>query len=124
MQTKILKVNPKNPKLSQIRQAAKIIRSGKIVAFPTETVYGIGANALDPSAVKRIFVAKGRPSDNPLIVHISDIADLGILVDHIPESSFDVIDKFWPGPLTIVFKKSKIVPKIVTGGLDTVAIRM
>lgn len=124
MQTKILKVNPKNPKSSQIRQAAKIIRSGKLVAFPTETVYGIGANALDPSAVKRIFVAKGRPSDNPLIVHISDIADLGILVDHIPESSFDVIDKFWPGPLTIVFKKSKIVPKIVTGGLDTVAIRM
>lgn len=124
MQTKILKINPKNPKSSQIRQAAKIIRSGKLVAFPTETVYGIGANALDPYAVKRIFVAKGRPSDNPLIVHISDIADLGILVDHIPESSFDVIDKFWPGPLTIVFKKSKIVPKIVTGGLDTVAIRM
>ena len=124
MQTKILKVNPKNPNYSQIRKAAKIIRTGKLVAFPTETVYGIGANALDSFAVKKIFVAKGRPSDNPLIIHISDIADLGILVDHVSESSFNVIDKFWPGPLTIVFKKSKIVPKIVTGGLDTVAIRM
>ena len=88
MQTKILKVNPKNPNYSQIRKAAKIIRTGKLVAFPTETVYGIGANALDSFAVKKIFVAKGRPSDNPLIIHISDIADLGILVDHVSESSF------------------------------------
>jgi L-threonylcarbamoyladenylate synthase len=124
MRTKILKINPKNPNSSQIRQAAKIIRSGGLVAFPTETVYGLGANALDARAVKKIFVAKGRPSDNPLIVHISDMADLGILADHISSEAFDLMDKFWPGPLTIVLKKSKIVPKIVTGGLDTVAIRM
>jgi L-threonylcarbamoyladenylate synthase len=124
MQTKILKVNPKNPNLSQIRKAARIIKSGGLIAFPTETVYGLGANALDAKAVKKIFDAKGRPSDNPLIVHISDVADLGILADHIPKTVFDLIDKFWPGPLTLVLKKSKIVPKIVTGGLDTVAIRM
>lgn len=124
MQTKILKINPKNPNLGQIRQAARIIRSGRLVAFPTETVYGLGANALDAKAVKKIFVAKGRPSDNPLIIHISDIADLGILSDHIPDTAFELIDRFWPGPLTLVLKKSKIVPKIVTGGLDTAAIRM
>lgn len=124
MQTRILNVNPKNPNLSQIRQAAKIIRAGKLVAFPTETVYGLGANALDSRAVKKIFDAKGRPSDNPLIIHISDIADLGILSDKIPSAAFDLIDRFWPGPLTLVLKKSKIVPKITTGGLDTVAIRM
>lgn len=124
MQTKILKINPKNPSITQIRQAAKTIKSGKLVAFPTETVYGLGANALDSKSVKKIFVAKGRPSDNPLIVHISDIADLGILADDIPSVAFDLIDRFWPGPLTIVLKKSKIVPDIVTGNLDTVAVRM
>jgi L-threonylcarbamoyladenylate synthase len=124
MQTRILKINPKNPNLSQIRKAAKIIQTGKLVAFPTETVYGLGANALDHTAVKKIFEAKGRPSDNPLIIHISDIADLGILADAIPKAAFDLIDRFWPGPLTLVLKKSKIVPKITTGGLNTVAIRM
>jgi L-threonylcarbamoyladenylate synthase len=124
MQTRILKVNPKNPNLIQIRNAAKAIRAGNTVAFPTETVYGLGANALDAKAVKKIFDAKGRPSDNPLIVHISDIADLGILADTIPSAAFDLMERFWPGPLTIVLKKSKIVPKITTGGLNTVAIRM
>ncbi|MBM3903813.1 MAG: threonylcarbamoyl-AMP synthase [Thaumarchaeota archaeon] len=124
MQTRILKVNSKNPGLSQIRQASKIIQTGRLVAFPTETVYGLGANALDSKAVKKIFEAKGRPSDNPLIVHISDVADLGILSDDIPKTAFDLIDRFWPGPLTLVLKKSKIVPKITTGCLDTVAIRM
>lgn len=124
MQTKILRVNPKNPSISQIRQAAKIIKSGGVVAFPTETVYGLGANALDSKSVGKIFVAKGRPSDNPLIVHISDIAEVGILADNIPNIAYDLMERFWPGPLTLVLKKSKIVPKIVTGGLDTVAIRM
>ncbi|MFM7861536.1 MAG: L-threonylcarbamoyladenylate synthase [Candidatus Nitrosotenuis sp.] len=124
MQTRIIKVNSKNPNLSQIKQAAKTIRSGGLIVFPTETVYGIGANALDSKAVKKIFDTKGRPADNPLIVHISDVADLGILADNIPKIAFDLIGKFWPGPLTIVLKKSRIVPKITTGGLDTVAIRM
>lgn len=124
MQTKILRVNPKNPSISQIMQAAKIIKSGGIVAFPTETVYGLGANALDSKSVRKIFTAKGRPSDNPLIVHISDIAEIGILADNIPNMAYDLMERFWPGPLTLVLKKSKIVPKIVTGGLDTVAIRM
>ncbi len=124
MHTRIFRTNPKNPNISQIRQAAKIIKSGKLVAFPTETVYGLGANALDSKAVKKIFEAKGRPSDNPLIIHISDIADLGILSEQIPKTAFVLIEKFWPGPLTLVLKKSKFVPKIVSGGLDTVAIRM
>ena len=124
MRTKIIKINPNNPKISQIRKAVEIIKSGGIVAFPTETVYGLGANAIDKTAVRKIFAAKGRPSDNPLIVHISDIAELGILVDYIPKIAFDLMDRFWPGPLTLVLKKSKIVPKIVTGGLDTVAVRM
>ncbi|MDG7049660.1 MAG: threonylcarbamoyl-AMP synthase [Nitrososphaerota archaeon] len=124
MQTKTLRINPKNPSISQIRQAAKIIKSGGVVAFPTETVYGLGANALNSKSVRKIFAAKGRPSDNPLIVHISDIAEVGILADSIPNTAYDLMERFWPGPLTIVLKKSKIVPKIVTGGLDTVAIRM
>ncbi|MGQ0606567.1 MAG: L-threonylcarbamoyladenylate synthase [Candidatus Nitrosotenuis sp.] len=124
MQTKILKINPKNPQVRLIRQAAKTIKSGRVVAFPTETVYGLGANALDTVSVGKIFEAKGRPSDNPLIVHISDVADIGMLADHIPSVAYDLIDRFWPGPLTLVLKKSKIVPRIVTGGLDTVAIRM
>lgn len=124
MQTKILRINPKNPSISQIRQAAKTIKSGGVVAFPTETVYGLGANALDSKSVRKIFAAKGRPSDNPLIVHISDIAEVGILADNIPNMAYDLMERFWPGPLTLVLKKSKIVPKIVTGRLDTVAIRM
>lgn len=124
METKIIRINPKNPQISKIRQASKIIKSGNLVAFPTETVYGLGANALDPKSVKKIFVAKGRPSDNPLIIHISNVADLGILVDYIPNTAYALMDKFWPGPLTLVLKKSKIVPKITTGGMNTVAIRM
>ena len=124
MKTRILKINLKNPQTRQILQAARIIKSGKLVAFPTETVYGLGANALDKNAVKKIFEAKGRPSDNPLIIHISDIADLGMLADDIPGIAYELAERFWPGPLTLVLKKSKIVPKIATGGLDTVAVRM
>src|SRR5574338_98360 len=124
MKTKILKINSNNPQISKIRQAANVIKSRRLVAFPTETVYGLGAHALDKNAVKKIFEAKGRPSDNPLIIHISDIADLGMLADDIPSISYELADKFWPGPLTLVLKKSKIVPKIVTGGLNTVAVRM
>ncbi len=124
MQTKILKINPKNPQISKIKQAARLLRQGKIVAFPTETVYGLGANALNHPAVKKIFKAKGRPSDNPLIIHIHDKNDIYLLAKDISEITEKLIGRFWPGPLTIVLKKSQIVPKITTGRLDTVAIRM
>jgi len=107
-----------------IRQAALLIKKGETVAFPTETVYGLGADALNPSAVKKVFEAKGRPADNPLIIHIHDKKDLKRLTSDIPEITGKIIDKFWPGPLTVVLKKSRIVPKITTGGLNTVAIRM
>ena len=104
--------------------AAKALRDGKLVAFPTETVYGLGADALNQDAVKRIYEAKGRPSDNPLIVHIAEVYKLKELVAEIPETAALLIEAFWPGPLTMVFKKSNLVPDIITAGLDTVAVRM
>ncbi|MDC8437743.1 MAG: threonylcarbamoyl-AMP synthase, partial [Candidatus Nitrosotenuis sp.] len=107
-----------------MRRAASIIRRGNLVAFPTETVYGLGADALNAKAVKKIFVAKGRPADNPLIVHVSDKESVNDLARDIPQLAEKLISRFWPGPLTIVLKKSKMVPKVTTGGLDTVAIRM
>src|SRR5699024_4587994 len=93
-------------------------------AFPTETVYGLGANGLDPEAVKNIFYAKGRPVDNPLILHIYDIAQVNLLTEEIPSIAMECMKRFWPGPLTMIFKKSDIVPDVISGGLDTVAIRM
>jgi len=104
--------------------AAKALREGNLVAFPTETVYGLGANALDPRAVRRIYEAKGRPSDNPLIVHIANVSQLDTLVKEIPPVAEALIEAFWPGPLTLVFRKSELVPYVITGGLDTVAVRM
>ncbi len=107
-----------------IRKAASIIREGGIVAFPTETVYGLGADALNERAVARIFEAKERPLFDPLIVHIASREQLKILTDHISDIHRKLMDAFWPGPLTIVFRKSPAVPYITTGGLDTVAVRM
>jgi len=104
--------------------AGEIIRSGGLVAFPTETVYGIGANALDEEALLKIYKAKGRPSDNPLIMHISNVDCLPKYVNEISDKALSLIEAFWPGPLTLVFNKSDLVPSIVTGGLNTVAIRM
>lgn len=124
MRTIVLKVSARKPQASRIRYAAGVIRRGSLVAFPTETVYGLGANALDAKAVRKIFVAKGRPADNPLIVHVYDKEDIRYLARDVPHMAEKLISKFWPGPLTIVLKKSKVVPKITTGGLDTVAIRM
>lgn len=118
------KLDEKRPDQNIIRNASKLIRSGEIIAFPTETVYGLGGNALDPYAVLRIFEIKGRPPDNPLIVHIADMKMLKTLVIQIPPKAHRVIEKFWPGPITLVLKKSKIVPRITTGGLNTVAVRM
>lgn len=106
-----------------IRRAGEILFSGGTVAFPTETVYGLGANALDPSSIKKIFKAKGRPSDNPLIVHIADLADIDSLVSKIPPIAKTLMEHFWPGALTLIFSKSSKVPYEITGGLDTVAIR-
>ena len=110
--------------LSQISECAKLIKEGKLVVFPTETVYGLGVNALDDNAVKKIFIAKGRPSDNPLIVHISDRNMLETVVKDIPEQAKKLMRCFWPGPLTIIFNKKEIVPNSVTCNLSTVAVRM
>ena len=103
---------------------ASLIRSGELVAFPTETVYGLGANGLDGDAVNRIFEAKGRPNDNPLILHIAKKSDLKKLWAHVPERAYPLIETFWPGPLTLIFHKAEIVPYEVTAGLETVAVRM
>lgn len=105
-------------------KASQILRNGGLVAFPTETVYGLGANALDRDASARVYAAKGRPSDNPLIVHIADIEALDILSSDVNENALKLADAFWPGPLTMILKKKDIVPDEITGGLDTVAIRM
>jgi L-threonylcarbamoyladenylate synthase len=110
--------------LGKIDEAAQIILDGGLVAFPTETVYGLGANALDPEAVAKIFSAKGRPSDNPLIVHIARASNIGELTPVLTPEIVRIIDNFWPGPLTIVLPKKASVPDITTGGLNTVAIRM
>ncbi len=104
--------------------AGSIIRRGGLVAFPTETVYGLGSDALDPEASRKIYAAKGRPSDNPLIVHIAQFDALDRIVSHIPDAARALADAFWPGPLTMIFHKSEAVPSATTGGLDTVAVRM
>lgn len=109
---------------NKIKSAAESIKQGKLVLFPTETVYGIGANALDEKAVKDIFIAKGRAQDNPLIVHIANIEMLDKLVQNVGEIELNLMKIFWPGPLTIVLEKKSIIPNVITGGLDTVAIRM
>lgn len=124
MKTVVLKVNPRSPEKSRILRAANIIKSGGLVAFPTETVYGLGANALNPKAVRKIFSVKGRPSDNPLIAHIAGRKDVHKLASIVPASAVKLMNKFWPGPLTLVLKKKPLVPKEVTAGLDTVAVRM
>ena len=107
-----------------IVRAGDILKHGGLVAFPTETVYGLGADALDAQAAARIYAAKGRPSDNPLIVHIADWDALDYIVEEIPEEARLLADAFWPGPLTMIFKKSEVVPLATTGGLQTVAVRM
>jgi len=124
LRTCTLLVDPVSPQDRDLQPAADLLRSGQVVAFPTETVYGLGANALDPDAVQAIFTAKGRPADNPLIVHVADRADLPRLVSQITGPAAALIDRFMPGPLTLVLPRSPIVPDIVTAGLDTVAVRI
>lgn len=107
-----------------LHKAAQIIREGGIIAFPTETVYGLGANALNPHAVRKIFGAKGRPPDNPLIVHVSGLQQVKQLVEALPQEAQILAEKFWPGPLTMVLKKSTVVPEITTANLTSVAVRV
>ncbi len=106
----------------KIEKAAGFIKKGGIVAFPTETVYGLGADALDPLAAKKVYEAKGRPSDNPLIVHIARTEALEKIVSDVPPVAGELASAFWPGPLTMVLRKKNIVPRETTGGLDTVAV--
>jgi len=123
-QTKLIKVDPLHPNRASILEAALVLRNGGLVAFPTETVYGLGANAYDKEAVKKVFEAKMRPPDNPLIVHISKIEHLGEIALDVPEKAYKLIERAWPGPLTLILRKSPKVPPEVTGGMETVAVRM
>jgi L-threonylcarbamoyladenylate synthase len=122
--TRVVTVNPENPEAETIEAAAAVLRAGGLVAFPTETVYGLGADATRPGSVLGIFRAKGRPSDNPLIVHIAEPGDLDPLVSEVPPSAKLLRELFWPGPLTLVLPKSDLIPDEVTVGLTTVAVRM
>ncbi|MCW4008735.1 MAG: L-threonylcarbamoyladenylate synthase [Candidatus Bathyarchaeota archaeon] len=123
-QTLVLKVNPNKPSIKKVKVAADIIRKGGLVAFPTETVYGLGADAMNPDAVLALFKAKNRPLDNPPIVHIENMNTVYELTEHVPPKAELLMRQFWPGPLTLIFKRSKRVPEITVAGLETVAIRM
>ena len=118
METKVLQ-----PTEAALAEAAELLRAGQLVAFPTETVYGLGADALNADAVRAIFAAKGRPADNPLIVHIWDRSQLDALCEP-TETALQLMDRFWPGPLTVLCRKKQAVPEVVTAGLDTVGMRM
>lgn len=124
MKTKIIKTDKKQINKSMIQQAGDILKKGGLVAFPTETVYGLGADALNEKAAQKIYAAKGRPSDNPLIVHITNMYDLHKIARDIPDTAVKIADQYWPGPLTMIFQKTEIVPYGTTGGLETVAVRM
>lgn len=124
METRVIQVEEQHIQTGLLRQAGEIIKAGGLVAFPTETVYGLGGDALNPDSSRKIYEAKGRPSDNPLIVHICRMEDLAYIVEEIPEAALKLAEAFWPGPLTMIFHKSAVVPHETTGGLDTVAVRM
>lgn len=124
MKTIINKIKKEKLDREIIEKAGEILKSGGLVAFPTETVYGLGADALNESAAEKIYAAKGRPSDNPLIVHITNMRALDKIVSEIPKEAYVIAEKYWPGPLTMIFNKSTVVPYGTTGGLDTVAVRM
>ncbi len=124
IRTKVIVVDPVHPEPTIIERAAKLFSDGEIVVFPTETVYGLGADAFQPAALERIFAAKGRPFSDPLIVHIADESDLELLTTTVPERAERLVQKFWPGPLTLILPRGPRVPRMVTAGLETVAIRM
>ncbi|AKI97964.1 L-threonylcarbamoyladenylate synthase [Kosmotoga pacifica] len=122
MKTTKLQVSPETPENEKISTAVEFIKKGELVAFPTETVYGLGANAFDPQAIRKIYLAKGRPSDNPLIVHVSSL-DMAqeLVIESV--SSYEIANRLWPGPVTLIFRKNKRIPDVVTGGMETVGIR-
>jgi len=124
MHTEVLAIDPVHPDPSIIERAAALLRAGEVVVFPTETVYGLGAVALQTGAVERIFAAKGRPFNDPLIVHIAEEDALEQLTSSIPGQAKLLARSFWPGPLTLILPRSPLVPKLVTAGLETVAVRM
>lgn len=124
MDTKVVRINPNQIDVKAIQEAGEIIKDGGLVAFPTETVYGLGGDGLNSSSSKKIYAAKGRPSDNPLIIHIHKWDSMNVICDDVPERAKLLADAFWPGPLTMIVKKNDKVPYETTGGLDTVAVRM
>lgn len=124
METKVFVARDNYIKDEELKEASAVIRSGGLVAFPTETVYGLGGDATNPEASRKIYAAKGRPSDNPLIVHIADFSQLRNIVAEVPQEAEKLAETFWPGPLTMILRKNDVIPYETTGGLDTVAIRM
>ena len=122
--TQVIQIDPARPDRDIIERAASIIRSGRLVAFPTETVYGLGADATNEQAVQKIFAAKQRPADNPLIAHVASREMLGRIASEISSKAERLIERFWPGPLALVFARKPVVAGAVTAGLDTVAARM
>lgn len=124
IQTQVMQVNSEQPEAATIEQAATLLRAGRLVIFPTETVYGLGADALQPAAAEQIFIAKGRPYSDPLIAHIAELETLQELVTEVPEVAYRLAKAFWPGPLTMVLPASQRVPRLITAGLETVAVRM
>ncbi len=124
METELIHLDAQHPDMREIERAGRILLDGGLVAFPTETVYGLGGNAMDAQASRKIYEAKGRPSDNPLIVHIADMEHLYPIVTEVPEAAIRLAKVWWPGPVTMIFKKKDIVPDETSGGLPTVAVRM
>ncbi|HKP85455.1 MAG TPA: L-threonylcarbamoyladenylate synthase [Blastocatellia bacterium] len=122
--TQVIQVDPEHPQVEAIERAASVIRGGGLVAFPTETVYGLGADGMSERAVRKIFEAKGRPADNPLILHVGNRDDVSRVADGVSDKAWRLIDRFWPGPLTLVLKRKPEVAPAVSAGLDTVAVRM
>ncbi|MCQ2499878.1 MAG: threonylcarbamoyl-AMP synthase [Lachnospiraceae bacterium] len=124
MKAKLVRMTEDEMNMPALKEAGEILKQGGLVGFPTETVYGLGGNGLDPEASRKIYAAKGRPSDNPLIIHIADLEALPAIVKEIPEKARILAERCWPGPLTMIFPKADIVPYATTGGLDTVAVRL
>jgi len=124
MKTKLVELDPIKPDSQILKRAGKILKNGGLVAFPTETVYGLGANGLDEEAARKTYLAKGRPSDNPLIIHIAKLEDLSAITKNLPVAAEGLARHFWPGPFTMIFEKSELVPYGTTGGLETVAVRI
>ena len=124
MKTLVLKIDSENPDIDKVQTAVAIIQRGGLVAFPTETVYGLGADALNPVAITALFEAKQRPLDNPPIIHVASVEEIEFLVEEVPLKTRYLMKKFWPGPLTLIFKRSRNVPTLTVAGLDTIAIRI